>query len=272
MKTKPASEPRLPDLSRQDDLNHPINRLLGIDNYCSVLMDGYRESVGRLRDATNSARIALEVARRGEGDPLADPWHRECARLVRIQLESCEQYHRLLCDLANAMRLAMPDLLLKCKVIALHPARLDRSDNGTDWEAFKSELKIVQLEANRLLDELANPKGPGVGGPTSTATDDPTQTVAEIVAQRDVSKPTVTRWAAENGIRKVKREYRIPISRLPAEWLPRSTPPTRRPKLAEAVEWECPHCSHTVTSKTRPLSCKCGKSAFARTLIKAPAK
>ena len=173
MKAKSIPESRLPDLSLPEDLQHPINRLRGIDNYCETLMSergGYRESTTELRNCEDGARIALEMARRkvaerGEGDPLADLYHRECARLVRIRSDFCEQHFRRLCDLANAMRLAMPDLLLKCKVIALHPARLDRRDNGTDWEAFKSELKAVQLEACRLLDELTKPNGPGVAEP-----------------------------------------------------------------------------------------------------------
>jgi len=225
MKAKSIPESRLPDLSLPEDLQHPINRLRGIDNYCETLMSergGYRESTTELRNCEDGARIALEMARRkvaerGEGDPLADLYHRECARLVRIRSDFCEQHFRRLCDLANAMRLAMPDLLLKCKVIALHPARLDRRDNGTDWEAFKSELKAVQLEACRLLDEKAKPKGPGTNEATLTKGHlaltllfaNPSWTDKQIAKAAGMSRTSLYRNSRFKNARQAQRTGRV---------------------------------------------------------------
>jgi hypothetical protein len=106
-KKKPApEEPRFPDLGREDDLNHPINRLLGIDNYCNVLINTYAEDTQRWRDERRSSEVLQSL------NP-DDLYWKDRARHCEAYEKVCEQWFRHLRELSNAMRVAMPDILIE---------------------------------------------------------------------------------------------------------------------------------------------------------------
>jgi hypothetical protein len=146
-----SPEMRLPDLSRSDDLSHPINRLLGIDNYCNVLLDNYASSSQKMWKHEDHCAESFSLMQKGF---ISEEMWKHTARLMQQYVNSCENWHKFFSQLTEAMRRAMPEVLLSCEIIRLYPPQLHKH-RDTDWKSFATELKRVQLEARRLLDQIS---------------------------------------------------------------------------------------------------------------------
>ncbi len=197
---------RLPDLGRSDDLNQPINRLRGIDNYCNVLMESYEESARRWWDEQDQASKCYElVLKGGEFMPMAEGQRDECLKRARQYECVCEDWHKRLCELSEAMRLAMRDRLVACKVVKLYPTPLHR-DRSTDWGAFVVELKCIQLDARGLLDELT-----GIGG---TANDAKQSNVASRQSEGDIPPGSYETYRSMLEHPAIRRAHKRLVSRI----------------------------------------------------------
>jgi len=155
----PNSERRFPDLSLPHDLSDPIICLLGIENYCNVLLATYEKDARAWWNAEDIAANSYELARQGnEFLEATGDYLKELRRHAQIYRGACEEWQEKLRELADAASRAMPETLLSCKVIKLHPDQLYRRDSNTDWPAFTSDLKRLQVEAHRLVVSKREPR------------------------------------------------------------------------------------------------------------------
>jgi hypothetical protein len=153
------SDARFPDLSLPHDLSDPVICLLGIENYCNVLMHSYEESARRYWRAEESATNAYQLVRKGnEVMEVVGEDFEELQRHAGVHRSVCEVWQEQLRELADAASRAMPEVLLSCKVLKLHPDALYRRDNNTDWPALASDLKRLQIEAHRMVVMKREPK------------------------------------------------------------------------------------------------------------------
>jgi hypothetical protein len=152
-------ELRFPDLSLPHDLSDPVICLLGIENYCNVLIGSYEKSARRWWQAEDSAADSYKLVRQGnEVSEVVGDDFKELQRHAQVYRGVCEQWQAKLCELTEAASRAMPETLLSCKVLKLHPDQLYRRDNNTEWPAFNSDLKRLQVEAHRLVVSMQEPK------------------------------------------------------------------------------------------------------------------
>jgi hypothetical protein len=150
------TEARFPALSRADDLAHPLNRLYGISNYCSSLMNCYAESARRWWQEQDETGDAYRLKANGvEG---ADDVRKHHVRVMAMHEKTCEEWYQQLNDLSEAVRLAMPDVLLACKF--LPPSERYHRNRKADWNAFGLEMKRVWIEAKRLTDAAVTGPAP----------------------------------------------------------------------------------------------------------------
>lgn len=152
-------ELRFPDLSLPHDLSDPVICLLGIGNYCNVLLGCYENDARRLWKAEDVAADSYRLRRqRNEILEVFGDNFNELQRHAEIYREACEHWQQKLCELTGAASRAMPEMLLSCKVLKLHPDKLYRRDNNTDWPGLTSNLKRLQVEAHRLVISKQEPK------------------------------------------------------------------------------------------------------------------
>ena len=138
-----AEGPHFIDLSRPDDLKNPHYRLIGIANYCRVLL-GYKEAAKRLWDA--EWRVGLEGVE----------WSQHSVTLAETYRKPCDDYSALLNQLYKAAAPLMPEIFQKLKVLRFGPPAL-HCDKKTDWQAFEDDLAAILAQAEVLREKSKGP-------------------------------------------------------------------------------------------------------------------